>query len=198
MSHPPRSFSVLIALIAIGAAACAPASAPANGESAPGSTPAAVPSSAESQATGELPPADPATAYDCPDLLTDAELQAATGLGDATFFAEEDWVDTPGAPVGQTYCQYFASAGGISIAVSVLTGDAYTVVFVPLFSVPGGEEVAGIGDEARVSDTGDSGAARVGGTAVTVIFTDLSSSGFGSLDVRSAVVAVLELVIGRV
>ena len=129
--------------------------------------------------------------------MTDAELQLATGLSSAVFFSQSLWTDTPGAPEGQTYCQYFANDAGMSIAFSVLTGPSFDSVFMSLFSV-GGEAVPGIGDEALVAPDGSGAGARVGGVGILVTIVDLSGSGFGTFDVKAATVAILEVVAGRV
>jgi hypothetical protein len=124
-------------------------------------------------------------------------MQAA-GLASATFFGQEHWTDTPGMPEGQTYCQYFASDGGISIAVSILTGDAFGVVYLPLVSIGGGEALPGIGDEAFVAPDGSGGVARSHGVGITVFITDMSGSGLGNLDAKAAVTEILQLIVDRI
>jgi hypothetical protein len=142
----------------------------------------------------------PAQAYDCGDLMTDAELQLAIGISSASLFSQELWTDTPGTPEGQTYCQYFANDGAISIAVSILTGESFDVLFVPLVDAGASiaEPLSGIGDMAVVAPDGTGGAARAHGVGITVFITDLSGSGFGTLDVKEATTNILELVAGRV
>lgn len=142
--------------------------------------------------------AAPDAKYDCQKLITDAEMQAATGLSSAAFFRQELWTDTPGLPEGQTYCQFFGNQGAVSIAVSVMTGPAYTQLEAALANVTGLEELPGIGEHATLAGT--RGGARSHGVAVTVAIGD-TSGGSGlpkDLVVKTAIANILTLVIGRV
>jgi hypothetical protein len=124
-------------------------------------------------------------------------MQAA-GLATAEFFGQEHWTDTPGMPDGQTYCQFFANDSGISIAVSVLTGASFEIVYLALVAAGGGEALSGIGDEAFVAPDGTGGVARTHGVGITVFITDMSETGLGNLDARAAVTQILELIVDRV
>lgn len=142
--------------------------------------------------------AAPDAKYDCKQLIADAEVQAATGFSSAAFFRQELWTDTPGLPEGQTYCQFFANQGAVSIALSVMTGPAYTQLEAELANVFGLEELPGIGEHAVLAST--LGFARSHGVAVTVAIGD-TSGGSGlptDLTVKTAITKILTLVIGRV
>ncbi len=206
--------------------ACTGAAAPAAGSSGPGASlagspaqasapqasvaqpssaasPAAAPtpgSTAASSAQGGSAAADPAKKYDCKKLLTDPEIQQATGLSSAAFLSQELWTDTPGLPEGQTYCQFFARQGALSIALTVATGPAFTLFEAAAAGAAGLDELPGIGDHAVYSATSHLGAARRGGTLVIVKFADMSGSGkgFADVDTKSAATKILGTVIGRV
>jgi len=195
-----RSLSLLVGLGLV-LAACTTSESPAGSvepeaSASPTSAESAEPSAAQSAAG--VPSAAPAMAYACADLISDGEIQAATGLADAAFFGQEHWTDTPGLPEGQTYCQYFADAGGISIAVSILTGPAFEDVYLVFEAAPGGEVLPGIGDAAGWDEEAGAGIARTGGIGITVFITDMSGQGLGGLDLRAAMTALLELIVDRV
>jgi len=195
--HRHRALPLI--LIGLALAACSTASSPA-GSAEPEASGASSATSAAPSAAASAPAdasAAPATAYECADLVSVSEMQAA-GLASATFFGQEQWTDTPGMPEGQTYCQFFASDGGISIAVSVLTGASFEVVYLALVAAGGGEPLPGIGDEAFVAPDGTGGVARTHGVGITVFMTDMSGNGLGSLDAKAAVTQILELIVDRV
>jgi len=195
--HRHRALPLI--LIGLALAACSTASSPA-GSAEPEASGASSATSAAPSAAASAPAdasAAPATAYECADLVSVSEMQAA-GLASATFFGQEHWTDTPGMPKGQTYCQFFASDGGISIAVSVLTGASFEVVYLALVAAGGGEPLPGIGDEAFIAPDGTGGVARTHGVGITVFITDMSGNGLGSLDAKAAVTQILELIVDRV
>jgi hypothetical protein len=194
--HRHRALPLI--LIGLTVVACSTASSPA-GSAEPVASAASTTSAAPSAAASA--PADasaaPATAYECADLISEAEMQA-TGLAAAEFLSQEHWTDTPGMPEGQTYCQFFANNGAISIAVSVLTGASFEVVYLALVAAGGGEPLPGIGDEAFVAPDGTGGVARTHGVGITVFITDMSANGLGNLDAKAAVTQILELIVDRV
>ncbi len=146
--------------------------------------------------------ADPgARYYGCAALLSDAEAQAATGLSDAALFNTDPADQREGS--GQTYCQFFADEGGISLALSVFTGPSYRQGFEPLAQAAqagGAEEISGLGDAAGWSGEGNPTLGiRVGELGITIVFADMSGTSLAKIeDVRGAAVAMGELVASRV
>jgi hypothetical protein len=141
------------------------------------------------------PPAAPAGAvkhYECSSVLTDREVQQATGLSDAAFFNQEHGE----AIKGQSYCQYFAKQGALSIAVSVDTGPAYDQAFQPLATL--GEPlppVSGLGDWARWSQ--NMLGVRAGPTGLTVSFVNIGGGSLGISDPEAAAVSMTKLILAR-
>ena len=187
---------VALALVTLLAAACGDDDAGGTTTSSPSATTTTAAAAATTTTAPQDVTAAPSRAYECADLISDAEIKAAFGPT-ASFFSQQLWEDTPGAPEGQTYCQYFAEAAAISIAFSVLTGPSFEV-FLELTSTPGALPLEGIGDFAVIAPDGTAAGAQVGGTGVTLAVIDLGGSGFGDIDVRAAVIAILELVMSRV
>ena len=129
-------------------------------------------------------------------MLSDQEVQQATGLSDAALFSQEHGE----AIKGQTYCQYFAKQSAISIAVSVATGPAFDQVYVPLEAAAQGyvSEIPGLGDAAGWSAAGNTLGFRVGSTGVTIIFTNIGGSGsLGTSDLEGGAVAMGKLIVSR-
>jgi len=171
------------------------ASAPAAETTAPSAPPAAAtPAAAATAVAG----AAPAHKYDCKKLISDAEMRKATGLSTAEFFHQELWTDTPGLPVGEVYCQFFAGQGATSIALTIATGAAFDLFEAAAGGGAGLEELPGIGEHALFSAAAHLGAARAHGVLVLVKLTDMSGNGLESLDLRAAVSGVLKVVIDRV
>jgi hypothetical protein len=204
--------SVCIGLVVVIAGACSSSGAPASqaaatapqassgqpsveASQAPASVgPASAPASAGSKVA-----ADPDKKYECKKLITDAEMQQATGLDSAEFFHQEWWTDTPGLPEGQTYCQFFANSGGIAIALTVATGPAFTFYEQAAGAATDLVELPGIGDHAVYSSAAHFAAARKGGTLLLLKFQDMSGSGLPKgLDVQSASGKVLQTAVGRI
>lgn len=162
--------------------------------------PPAVPTLAGSAAPSAAPSTKPAAAksYDCKKLITDPEMQQATGLSSVTFFGQELWTDRPGLPEGETYCQFFAGQGATSIALTVWTGPSL-VVFDQLWAAGSdADSVPGIGDAARVSAASLAGGARVGGLGIAVVLAATGNNGLDGVDVNDAITKILAIVVARV
>ena len=188
--------ALLIALSACSkGAATAASSQPAASPPQP-TTPSAATSAPAPAATSVAP--SPASAgavhyYDCVSLLSDPQIEQATGLSDATLFSEEHGE----AVKGQTYCAYSAK-GALSIAVSVFTGPAFDQVFTPLETAAGNASpVSGLGDWAGWSGTAAGLGTRVGSTGVTIFFTNTGGGPLGVSDPEGAAVAMARLVLSR-
>ncbi len=185
-----------IAVLLVALAACSKATTTSSsGGGDASATPAASPPAATSPASSPVSSSGGGIQYyECASLLSDQEVQQATGLSDAALFSQEHGE----AVKGQTYCQFFAQQGAISIAVSVLTGPSYTQVFEPLAqagaSLP---DVAGVGDSAKWSDQGAMLGIRVGSTGVTIFFTNIGGGSLGISDPQGAAVAMGKLVVSR-
>ena len=189
-----RSRVAVLAVLALTMGACGDDDGASTSSTALGATTTISTDATTTTSSSDGTSAGPAEAYDCGDLLSDAELQAAAGPS-AAFLSGENWTDTPGMPEGQTYCQYFA--GSTSVAVSVFTGPSLEV-FLALFGAGGGESLPGIGEFAAIAPDGTAAGALTHGVGVTVIVTDLGGTGFGDFVPRDAVIAILERVTARV
>ena len=137
--------------------------------------------------------------YKCAALISDAEMQSASGYAEAKLFGDDQSKEL----AGQTYCQFFTGDAGISIAVSVFTaGAGWDKAFLPLWklghSLPGGVPLDGIGDGALYGPTSHTGLALVAGHGITVVFSDLASGKLKGVDLRTQVAKILGLVAGRV
>jgi len=209
----PRAAQALIvpALLLIVLAACSAASTPLpGGSSAPLASSASAPSLAQPTAGASetslltapagVPTAAPDHKYFFVKHTSDPEMQQATGLPSAKFFQQELWTDTPGLPEGETYCQFFANQGGISIALTVATGPAFTQFEAAIEAAgsAGREELPGIGEHASYAPAIHTGGARTHGVLVLLKITDLSGSGLAGLDLKTAFIGVLTIVVGRV
>ena len=162
--------------------------------------PTAVPTLAGSAARSAAPSSQRAAArpYDCKKLITDAEMQQATGLPSASFFNREVWTDTPGLPKGETYCQFLARKGATSIALSVWTGPSLAEFDQLWAAGSDADSVPGIGDAARVSAASKAGGARVGGQGIAVVLSATGDNGLDGVDVKDAITKILAIVATRV
>jgi len=131
--------------------------------------------------------------YECASLLSDQEVQAATGMADAAFLSEEQGE----AVEGQTYCQFFAGQGAISIAVSVDTGPAFLVYQQLEAAGAALPDVPGLGDAAKWSEQGGTLGVRVGNVGLTIAFTNLGGGALGIADAQGAAVDMATLILSR-
>ncbi len=143
--------------------------------------------------------AAPARKYDCTKLITDAEMQTATGLASAARTLQGFGTDA-GLPAESTVCQFSAKQGAISIGLTVATGDAVALTEAAVFSGPAGgrEALPGIGDSAVFIPQGRSGGARARGVVIVVRFQAHRPDALGDVDLKGAVTRILKLVVGRI
>ncbi len=136
----------------------------------------------------------PTRLYACAKLISLAQLRKVTGLPDATSVPGS----SAGLPKGETYCQFLAHRGALSIALTVWTGPS-RASFDRLWAAgASAEKVAGIGDAARISVPNRAGAARVGGTGIAVVLAETGTKGLAGVNVRSAIRGILAVVAKRV
>jgi hypothetical protein len=154
--------------------------------------------SAPAGAAGDPTPAA-TKRYKCSTLISDAEMQSASGYAEAKLFGD----DQSGSLSGQTYCSFFTGNAGISIAVSVFTaGDGWDKAFLPLWKLgqvtPGAIHLDGIGDGAIYGATTHAGLALVAGHGVSVIFSDMATGKLKGVDLKAQITKILQTVVGRV
>ena len=143
--------------------------------------------------------AAPARKYDCTKLISDAEMQTATGLSSAALARQRFGTDT-GEPAESTSCQFSAKQGAISIGLTVATGAAVTLYEAAVFSGPAGgrEALPGIGDDAVFIPQGKAAGARTHGVVIVVKFQANRTNALGDVDVKGAVTRILKLAVGRI
>lgn len=168
---------------------------------------AASPAAAASQAEptgGSAPPASvavpagPARMYECKALITDAELQQATGVADLAYLSGP----SEGSPDGLTDCGYFGRSGALYVQVTVWTGPikaGFDQLVAAGAGNPATKKLTGIGDRAGYAATADgaTGAAAVGDIGVTVAFQAMSDGGAAGIDYSTAIPTILRTVVGR-
>ncbi len=183
---------VLVALAACTKATTSPA------PESPTTSPAQAESPAAATSSGPPPVSGPPGAvryYHCSSLLSDQEVQQATGLPDAALF-------TPGSErtqiKGQTYCQYFAKPA-VSIAVSVYTGPAWDQLYQPLIAAAHAHSspIPGLGDQAGWSAASNALGVHVGTTGVTIFLTNTGGGSLGISDPEGAAIAMAKLILSR-
>jgi len=130
--------------------------------------------------------AAPARKYDCTKLITDAEMQTATGLSSAALARQRFGTDS-GEPAELTSCQ-FSAQGAISIGLTVATGAAVALYEAAVFSAPTGgrEALPGIGDDAVFIPLGKAAGARAHGVVIVVKFQAHRTNALGDVDVKGA------------
>jgi hypothetical protein len=137
--------------------------------------------------------------YNCEKLITDAELQTATGLASEALIVQKFGSDN-GEPAESTSCRYSGNSSGISVGFTVATGSAVPLYSAAVFSGPAGgrEKLAGIGDEAVYIAQGHAGGARTHGVVIVVRFQVTRPDAWTGFDVKAAVTKILKQVVGRV
>ncbi len=137
--------------------------------------------------------------YDCKKLMTDSELQSATGLANEALVLQQFGSDN-GEPAESTSCRYSAKSGTISVGFTVATGSAVPLYSAAVFSGPAGgrEKLASIGDDAVYVPLGHAGGARAHGVVIVVRFQATRPDAWAGFDVKVAVTKILKLVVGRV
>jgi hypothetical protein len=137
--------------------------------------------------------------YDCKKLITDAEMQSATGLAGTAMVLQQFGTDN-GGPAESTSCRFSAKQGAISIGVTVATGSAVRLYEPAVFAGPAGgrEKLAGIGDSAVYVPEGHAGGARTHAAVIVVRFQAHRTDAWTGVDVKAAVTRILTLVVGRI
>jgi hypothetical protein len=143
--------------------------------------------------------AAPAKKYDCTKLITDAEMQTATGLPSAALTLQGFGTDT-GGPAESTVCQFSAKQGAISIGLTVATGAAVTLTEAAVFSGPAGgrEALPGIGEAAVFIPQGKAAGARTRGVVIVLRFQAHRPNALDGVDVKGAATRILKLAVGRI
>jgi len=143
--------------------------------------------------------AAPARKYDCTRLITDAEMQTATGLTSVAFSRQRFGTDG-GEPAESTSCQFSAKQGAISIGLTVATGAAVPLYEAAVFSGPAGgrEALPGIGEAAVFIPQGNAAGARTRGVVIVLRFQAHRPNALDGVDVKGAVTRILKLAVGRI
>ena len=137
--------------------------------------------------------------YNCEKLMTDAEIQSATGLSHEALIVQKFGSDN-GEPAESTSCRYSGNSSTISVGFTVATGSAVPLYSAAVFSGPAGgrEKLAGIGDEAVYIAQGHAGGARTHGVIIVVRFQAARPDAWTGFDVKAAATKILKQLVGRV
>jgi hypothetical protein len=210
-----RASWIALGFAAVFAAGCTQAigsAAPSSGDSgAAASVATSVTSSPSPAATSSVEPSVAASApassggtsagearrYECPALISEAEIRQASGVADLALVGGP----SDNAPDGLTDCGYFGASGALYVQVTIWTGES-KVEFDQAWdqATAGAESLPGIGDAAAYGRGGEQaqGGAKVGPVGITVVFQQMSAGGLDGIDLKAAVSSILGTVAGRV